>query len=272
MTGAAGGRRGPGRAGDRRPPFGAPTSSTLHRPVFDGRRDGYARRTADAAPNLREVRLLVRQNGQLRRICKVTFTKSDASIYLIPYAPAGKYFFGTNQLEEQQAQATFSFKSQLSSEGAKLPHLSLHESGRVHAYVGEEQAGPLMIPPLESWRGEHIATVTVDRFDTLGPYEKVAKQTGPEQDLVFGIEEPLESGRLALYLNGDGERFVAECSMWFTLRRPTLERPIHLGIRPWPQSPMGESIERGGVTAVAGWDPAAGVTGGPLPFIYVRGE
>lgn len=223
-------------------------------------------------PDLREVRLLVQHRGQLRRVCKITFTRGDASIYIVPYAPAGQYYFGTNQFAEKQAEATFDFKTQLSSDGITLPHLSLHDTGRVHAHAGAEEAGPLTIPPLASWRGEHIATVTVDRFDTLAPYAKIPKSTGAEHDFVFMIEEPLESGRLALYLNGAAQAFGDDCSVFFTLTRPTLSRPLYLGIRPWGQEPMGETTERGGVTAIAGWDPSTATIETVAPFIYIRGE
>jgi hypothetical protein len=128
-----------------------------------------------------------------------------------------------------------------------------------------------VIPPLADWRGEHVATVTLDHFENLASYAKTAKATGAERDFVLTIEEPLESGRIALYLNGAESKFRDECLAYFTLSRPTLTDPLFLGLRPWGQAPLGDVGERGGVTVIAGWEPITDLDS-PVPFIYIRGE
>lgn len=226
-----------------------------------------------SASNLSKVRLLVQHEAELRLVCKLIFTKKDASIYIVPYAPGGHYYFGSDQFAEREAERTFDFKTQLSSKDKNLPHLSLHQRGRVHAYgVHGEQAGPLQIPPLPEWRGQHIATVTVDRFKTLAPFDKTPKSTGAQQDFVFIVEEPLQSGRLALYVNGAEPTFGDDCPVMLTLTRPTLKQPLYLGVRPWGQEPLGETPDKGGVVALAGWDPTIAKTEAETPFLYVRGE
>ena len=50
--------------------------------------------------DFRELRLLVDLGGDLRKIAKVVFSKSDASLYLFPYAPSGRYYFGGRHMDE----------------------------------------------------------------------------------------------------------------------------------------------------------------------------
>lgn len=225
----------------------------------------------DRVTNLREVRLLIRHRGELRRLCKLTFTRSDASIYLVPYAPSGRYYFGSHEFAEQQADALVHFKTQLRSDGSQLPHLSLHERGQVHVHVGGDKAGPLHIPPLEALRGEHVASVSADRFSALAPFDKAPSSTGAEQDFVFLTEEGVESGRLALYVNGAEQRFDADCPVVVTLARPYLAQPLYLGVRPWAQQPLGEKSENG-VTVISGWDPTTARSEGRASFLYIRGQ
>jgi hypothetical protein len=65
---------------------------------------------------IREVRVLVAYRGRLLKLCKLAFSRSDASFYLLPYAKKGRYFYGGRTLPEREVQDTFDFTSQLSDD------------------------------------------------------------------------------------------------------------------------------------------------------------
>jgi hypothetical protein len=191
-----------------------------------------------AATNIRELRVLVQHKGTMLRLCKLMFTSGDASIYLVPYASAGHYFLGGHEFAEQERQATFDFTKQLSSKLKQLPKLSLHETGQVHVQVGRDRAGPLRIPPLSELRGQHVASISADGFEALARFEGTPRSSGAEQDFVFVVEPGLDSGRIALYVNGEEPSFGDDCPVRIALTRPTLASPLHLGLRPWGQLPL----------------------------------
>jgi hypothetical protein len=128
------------------------------------------------------------------------------------------------------------------------------------------------MPPLADLRGEHVATVLVDTFDGLARFEATPKNTGTEQDFVFQVEEPLESGRIAFYVNGAEPTFGDDCPIVLTLNRPSLPGPVHLGLRAWPQEPLGDESAKTGVTVIAGWDPTTAKTTAKAQFLFIRGE
>jgi hypothetical protein len=217
---------------------------------------------------IREVRLLVRHRGDLRRLCKFRFGQADGSLYVFPYAPNGRYFFGSRTLSERQSEDTFNFKEHLFSEN--VPHLSIHESGQVHAYIGEHRAGPLSIPHLSDLRGEHIGTISVDRFDGLGRIDGEPRQSTAEPDLVIQVQDEVESGRLALFANGARSEFGLKCMITFGLSRPSLPQPLYLGLAPITQDPLG-APQRSGIVIIAGWNPTQ-PTGSELDYLFIRGE
>ena len=188
------------------------------------------------------------------------------------YASAGHYFLGGHEFAEQERQMTFDFTKQLSSKLKQLPKLSLHETGQVHVQVGRDRAGPLRIPPLSELRGQHVASISADKFETLAPFEGTPRSSGAEQDFVFVVEAGLDSGRIALYVNGEEPSFADDCPVRITLTRPTLASPLHLGLRPWGQLPLGEIADKGGVTVTSGWNPLTALGESSMQFLYIRGE
>lgn len=104
-------------------------------------------------------------------------------------------------------------------------------------------------------RGEHLATVTCIRFAGLGPLGHRPRINGRELDIVLTAEPGVESGRLALYANAGEPFFVDPCPIAARLVRPTLERPLFIGIRLVPQTPLNPDPDASGVIAIAGWDP-----------------
>jgi hypothetical protein len=128
------------------------------------------------------MRVLIEHQGRLRRLCKFVFTSRDASIYLVPYAPSGRYLFGGLEFPERETTARFDTTGQLSSDAPSLPHLSLHERGQVHTHAGAEKAAPLVVPPLTDWRGLHAATITANRFSGLALFDGARRVNGARPD------------------------------------------------------------------------------------------
>ena len=219
--------------------------------------------------SVRELRILIKHRGMLRQVCKFAFSRSDASLYLFPYAAQGRYYYGSRSLGEKQAQDTFDFTAGFVED--KVPKLSIHETGQVHIFAGKERAGPLQIPPLETLRGQHVATVVPDAFVALKPFLGVPRESGPELDHVIPADDLVETGRLAIYVNGAAPAFdAANCRLTLSLRRPTLARPLNVGIKAIPQAPLdADTFE--GVTVIAGWDPTL-PKDAALDFLYVRGR
>lgn len=220
----------------------------------------------------RELRLLLEYRRQLYRLCKLAFSAADASIYLIPYAPSGQYYFGGSEIRERKAKETFGFKSQLSSNVATIPKLSIHEKGQVHAYVGPDRAGPLLVPPLANWRGQHAATVTVDRIAGLSVFQGTPRESGARVDFPLFNPADEESARVAIYINGKTPSFAGDCRAHFTLRRPALTRPLYVGFSGIAQSPLSNEDSKDGVTVIAGWDPRIFGTTAHANFLFIRGE
>jgi hypothetical protein len=219
--------------------------------------------------SVREVRILIKHRGMLRQVCKLAFSQIDASLYLFPYAAQGRYYYGSRSLGEKQMQDTFDFTAGFVED--MVPKLSIHETGQVHVFAGKERAGPLQIPPLETLLGQHVATVVPDAFVALKPFLGAPRETGSELDHVIPAADVVENGRLAIYVNGAAPAFdVANCRLTLTLSRPTLARPLHIGIKAIPQAPLGGDTYEG-VTVIAGWDPTLS-NDAPMDFLYVRGR
>ena len=221
-------------------------------------------------PRIQEVRFLANYQGTLRKICKLTFPAGDHSIYVVPYAPGGEYFYGQHAFPQQETHDTFDFV-----EGAVRvtiePHLSLHESGLVQVYSrGFAKAGPLYIPALTTLRGGHIATVTPDRFESL-PVIEGAPRTGVRRDHVIEAEEGVESGRLAFFINSQAPIFNGiEPGVVIRQRRPTYKGTVYIGVKILAQLPIEGDGPRG-TTVIAGWHPDL-LPDQVTDYLYIRGR
>jgi hypothetical protein len=225
-----------------------------------------------AEVSARSLRVLVRHEGKLRRFCKFVSTKRDGSLYVIPYAANGQYLFGGHEFGESERSTGFDMSGQLASDDPSiLPHLSLHESGQVHAHCGAEKAGPLLVPPLADWRGEHAVSVIATRFSGLAPFAGEPSGSPAKPDLVLTAADGLESGRIALFLNGEKPSFEGECLMTIKFVRPTLDAPLYVGLEHISQDPLGDPGDEG-VLVVGGWHPIEALTQAAAPFLFVRGK
>lgn len=199
-----------------------------------------------------EARLCVSYRGQVLRVCKLAVSRTDSSLYLFPYGPAGEYYFGRLSIPAGEQSATIPFDQQETS--ANTPKISIHESGQVHVKAGDGIAGPMFASPLSELRGEHIATVACVRFSDLAPLGSAPKTSGPRPDIVIPAEG-VESGRLVFCANAVEPSFVDPCSITARLVRPTLAGPLFVGIRSLAQRELSREPETRGVAAIAGWDP-----------------
>ena len=215
----------------------------------------------------RKIRLLTEYEGLLYRSCKLIFTAGDVSLYLVPYAAGRCFFVGGSGFAEQEA--TVQVDTTQGAAADTEPKLSIHESGQVHIQIPGRRIGSEQTLPLSEFRGEHVATVTVDRFPGLQRHEGEVRTTGEQRDFI--LQSPVESGRLALYANALEPMFAAEapCPIVVSLTRRTLKMPLHIGILAVGQEllrPVGT-----GVTVLAGWNPRLR-EGAPQRFLYVRGQ
>lgn len=222
--------------------------------------------SATPESDLRSLRILIQCDGTLRRLCKLGFSQRDASLYVVPYGPLGRYRFGVESFASVERKVEIDTELHGALSGLP-PHLSIHESGRVHIRSAGSTAGPLQVPPLLAWAGQHAATVSPVSFTGLAPFSKTPKQTGGERDFVFGVDTSnVQSGRLAIYLNGAEPKFATQCPMRFTLARPGLAAPLQIGLAPLSNEPLGPGA---GVTVIGGWDPTVASTA-PASFLYVN--
>jgi hypothetical protein len=218
--------------------------------------------------DFRELRLLVDLGSDLRKLAKVAFSKSDASLYLFPYAPHGRYYFGGRHMDEVEFQDQVKFSDDPFSE--TLPKLSIHETGQIHIQAGALRAGPVSVSPLARWKGQHIASIGADSFESLPAFTESLSTTGPAIDHVIPTDQIVHGGRLVFFLAGDRPAFEEpNCRLVITLRRTTLSNPICLGIQPKAQRALSEP-DLGGVTAIAGWDVDSQAQQG-VDYLYIRG-
>lgn len=215
------------------------------------------------------IRVLIEYEEQLRRAFSISVTNQDASIYIQPSTSGGRFDYGKATFPPGATSYTFNVKGQLAADDE--PHISLHESGQVHIRTrGGPKAGPLRIPPLAELRGQHVATVGAVTFGGFPPFQGSRQDLRPDLDQVV-VAESVDSGRLALYLNGEGPTFRApkeRIAFTVTIRNEKLAHPLFLGVATWSQQPLSSSGEDEGVFAIAGFDP----DGHGDDFLYLRGR
>jgi len=221
------------------------------------------------ANNLRELRVLFEHNGKVLRATKFVFTRKDANIYIFIYGSQGDYYYGSSALPENEKKHTFNYKTQFNS--PEIPKISIHEGGQVHIKDNKTNlAGPLQTLPLPDFRGQHLASVSIDNFDGLPEHLDPPKSTGPERDLILDTENQGQSARIVLYANAKSAAFPVRCLFTFTLRRQHLPNPVFIGVSLHGQSAMSFSGRQGAV-AIAGWDPQK-TDSEHQEFLFLRAE
>src|SRR4051812_31489516 len=86
------------------------------------------------------------RDGTLRVVAQAIFG-SDGSLYFVPYAAGGEYWYGKQTLPASETAFEVKFREQVAA--TARPKLSLHWSGDVHIYANDSpKAGPVEIRPL----------------------------------------------------------------------------------------------------------------------------
>jgi hypothetical protein len=133
------------------------------------------------------------RDGTLRVVAQSTFGR-DESLYLVPYAARGEYWYGRQTLPAGEIEFEVEFREQIAV--AARPKLSLHWSGAVHIYANDSpKAGPIDAP-LSETRGEHVASVQVDHVKLLQVYGRTPKVAAETTDVAFGVPSDIEAGRI----------------------------------------------------------------------------
>lgn len=217
---------------------------------------------------MRELRIHFQIKTKIFSLCKIAFTKNDASFYIFPYAKNKNYYYGETNFDKNQRKKTFSTKNKLNA--SEVPTLSIHESGEVHVYVGKSKTENCKIPHLSKLRGEHIATIIADPLKSLREYKKKLKKDGDERDIVFAVDEKfVKSVRMLLYLNGKEAKFDASYTEgYFTLNRSTLNDNLYMGFTFKIQDSLANDLDSEGVTVIAGWNPFSSINDSQ-DFIYI---
>ena len=217
-----------------------------------------------------EATLVVDFEDSLRRVGTIGWSQTDASLYIRGFGPKGEFNFGQSSIPAGQQSDTISIANQLPS--TSVPHLSLHDSGQVHVKKRRQiVAGPMIIPRLADLRGEHAATITCVRFDALALLDREVRTEGERRDVVIRAERGLPSGRFVLYINGEANRFAVPRQPYvtLTLERPTLVRPLYVGIVIFGQERLDREDEGSGVILISGWDPTKQDVNTPGDYLFV---
>lgn len=147
------------------------------------------RRMKGCTAVLSSIRFLLKVNGQTFKVATVALSKSDASLYIAPAIPSGWVVHaGTTKMPNADGpSSTWDYSQQLT--GSRHLKLSLHDSGRTHAVVDDEETNPLFGPPMTGSEGGHVATIAV--FSPSG-LELTRPRTGSSSstDLVLTCPTP----------------------------------------------------------------------------------
>jgi hypothetical protein len=229
---------------------------------------------ADASMNAEAVqpnklRLhLEQRDGTLRTFAQVGFTANDASLYLVPYAKQGQYFYGEQRLPAGKTDFEVRFREQV--EASARPKLSIHERGHVHIYANDSpKAGPISVRHVTEYRGEHIASVQCDHVSLLPVYTRRPKITREVADVAVGLPNDVDAGVLCVYANGERNLFQTE-QLHFARHTCCADgREVWYGFGFYARDALGSGDE-GGVTVLAGFDARKAATE-DQDFLFLRG-
>lgn len=201
----------------------------------------------------RQLRLhLEQRDGTLRTLAQVIFSASDASLYLVPYARNGEYYYGEQHHPAGQADVEVKFKEQVPA--AARPKLSIHESGEVHIYANESpKAGPLKGRSVKEYRGEHIASVQCDHVSLLPVHVGATRITRAQADVTVGVPDDVDAGVMCIYANGERNLFKTQQLHFARSVRCRDGSEVWYGFGFYARGALGPGDE-GGVTVLAGFD------------------
>ena len=203
---------------------------------------------------IRSIRFILEHKGLKRAIFKLALGQKDASIYIFPYGKKSEYYYGTQFFEEGSRKKQFKYNEQFYTYKGN-PKLSFHQSGQVKICdSNKELAGPIYTTPLLDLNGEHIATISIDKFENLPVYNKELKLYGAEIDHVIKSDNLVESGRIVIYCNAKNEIFynTKPCNLTIPMQRSKFQGHFCFEIR--GQETL-SSDSNGGIIVIAGFNP-----------------
>lgn len=225
------------------------------------------------------IRLLVFFNGDYLKVCKIVLSNNDASLYIFPYGVIGDFYSGKRFFDNDEEtiegkftyKDTFSYLKDINSE--KTPKLSIHQTGRVHVHIGRKRIGPMRIGSVQDLRDEHIASVSVTRFDGLPVHKSELKHEGKERDYVFRGENGVDSCRFIISVNGFENVFRDVQNIVITmgnLDKVNLDRPVYYGIRSKAQQILDTDLNQSpSVLVISGWNPVEMDSGKSSEYLYI---
>ena len=205
-------------------------------------------------PNrLQGLRLLVRWRDDLYKFCLLKFSLRDASIYVFPYAPTGRFYFRQASLNVGESSKNLAFIEDTMQE--TTPKISIHSSGEIHVFPKTHHAIKLSIPPLTELRGHHILSICPDSLFSLPRFEGELRTQGSEIDFVSVLDDRSENARLLFFANGKSPSFESTTDgVILTLNRPDLSSPLYILAKYKYHEPIVEGQPLG-TTLITGWDP-----------------
>jgi hypothetical protein len=205
-----------------------------------------------------KVRLLVETGGVFRRLARLSWSEADASLYISPPGLPAPARVGVIDVPlEPGASETVNFAGDFIG---MAPYMSLHQGGACHASAGPGwqrlRTAPVRGNPLDHPGGGHLATIVCFRPSLLptAPPPKHSRKRGHAAAVRWPVaDRPLG---VALWACADEASARANFRQWLTFRRPTLPRPLHIGINARPQletSPLPSPV----VVITGGWGAGA---------------
>ena len=214
----------------------------------------------------RSARVIIEREGRRRRLCRVSWSVQDASLFVAPFSGASEYFGGAQPMAAGEDSIKIPFG--IGPSFSKAPKLSIHESGQLHvrAPSGDIIGGPIHLEHLKRWRGQQVLTIAIDDIDHLPLHEAEPRFEGTDQDMVLQLAE--RNTRVAVYANSERQRFDDPTEAAIALSRGSLGSVLWVGLALFPNEVLAEGSV--GVSIVAGVDPTDPGAEGQL--LYVRGQ
>ena len=215
----------------------------------------------------RSARVIVEKSGARYRLCTLSWSVQDASLFVSPFSRAAEYFAGSHPMADGQASIEIPYRAGTSL--AKAPKLSVHESGQLHvkAPTGEIVGGPIHLDHLRGWRGQQVLTIAIDDVEWLPQYDRALRTEGSDQDIVLQLSH--ESARLAVYLNSEHPRFDDPTQAAVGLSRGSLGSTLWVGLAIFPNEVLAQGSTA--VSIIAGVDPFDSGSEGELLYIRAQG-
>lgn len=215
----------------------------------------------------RSARLIIEKSGARYRLCTLSWSVQDASLFVSPFSGASEYFAGSHPMAAGQASIQIPYRAGASF--AKAPKLSVHESGQLHvkAPTGEIVGGPIHLDHLRGWRGQQVLTTAIDDLDLLPKYGHTPRTEGADQDIVMQLSRV--HARLAIYLNSEEPRFDDPTQAVVGLSRGSLGSTLWVGLALFPNDALAHGST--GVSIIAGVDPFDSGSEGELLYIRAQG-